>query len=310
MIFNYLVSQQAVKIFDLMKSAPFLLSIIFIISCKEKHSASTSHELNTKPKDSIFFSKDSIPGPKDSIASRANPEKTIYIERARLELKNYSIAIKSKFILPDELKEDSSFYFEQNFLFVYNKTSKRTDSVHLDMDYYSPYRLAIEDLSDSLRFKNLLLQLSWIGDSDMDMYEFIECGNHSLKNLFSVTDLVTLKRKDEWTLSGFVSGRDELVYSGESDYPVTISLKNNEVKITDPAIQYIGYTSKALKDIRVYRDQAQNKTSAYTIKKGTGIIIDTLYRSRNLVRLIVSDSIILYARPDKIKDKIQQNTAG
>jgi hypothetical protein len=289
-----------------MKFVISILIIFFISSCKEKHVQRGGEESSIISKDSLTHSKNSA----DRFADQSDLEKTIYIERAHLDLKKYFIAIKSKFTLPDTLKEDSSYYFEKNYFFVYNKISKSTDSVQLEMDNNSPYDLDIEDLSDSLGFKTLLLQISWTGDSDMPMYEFVEYDSHSVKNLFSINSLRTLQRKDKWTLTGFVSDRDELVYSGESDYPLTVSLKTYEVTVTNPPIQYIGYPSRALAEMKVFRSRTLDKSSAYIIRKGTELTVDTLYRLQNLVRLIVSDSVILYARPDKIRDRIQQNTAG
>jgi hypothetical protein len=288
---------------DSMRSIKLFIFLLLIFSCKEKQNKATIKEPVTQPKGSISLQKDSVSLQNDQVS-------IIYLKRASLDLKNYSITIKSKFDIPETLKEDSSFYFNGIILYVHNKTNNTTDSVPLDIDNYSPSDLKIEDFSDSLHFKTLLLCITWRGDSDIPGSEFVECKGHSLKILFSIDNLETLERKDKWTLSGFVMDRDEVVEAGQRDYPVTVSLKDYEVHITEPGIQYIGYETRALNNIKAYRDPKLKEISAFIIKKGRELIIDTLYRSARLVRLIVSDSIILYARPDKISEKVQHNAAG
>lgn len=266
--------------------------------------------MSCKNQDKKIAVEEPKPASKDSLTSQNEERKTIYIERGRLDLKDYFIIVKSQFTIPDSLKYDSSFYFDDHILMITDKKNNTADSLALEGDFYYRDDIKIEDYSDSLHFKTLLLYITWTGSSDIEQAIFTEYNNQSLKVLFSVESLVTLARKDEWTLTGFVSGRDELVYSGQQDYPVTISLKDYEVKITEPNIQYIGYPTFALAGFKAYRDRNLKQSSAYTIKKGKKLTVDTLYRAANLVRLIVADTIILYARPDKIKEHIQGNTAG
>lgn len=68
-----------------------------------------------------------------------------------------------------------------------------------------------------------------------------------------------------------------------------------------PDIQYLDGSTRALEDI---------KAGKYTIKKDSEIKLDTIYRKLNRLKLIVSDSIILYVNPEILKDKIWVNTAG
>jgi len=294
-----------------MKILILYLSLFLITSCKEKQDKKSIAETKVQSNDSMPLQNDSIHLQKDSIRLQNDQEKSVYVERSRLNLKNYFITIKSKFNIPEKPEKDSNYYFDKNYLIVFHKTNNTADSLSLDdIDDYSAYRLAIEDFSDSLHFKSLLLYITWTGDSDMPEGEFVEFNNHLLKVLFSISNLQTLERKDEWTLSGFVTDRDEVVSAGQHDYPVTVSLKDYEVHITKPGIQYIGYSTVALANIKVYRDPKLTGISAYTIKKGKKLVIDTLYRSSNLLRLIVSDSIILYGRPDKISEKVEHDNAG
>jgi len=286
------------KIATGVKSTFLYFFILLIFSCKEKRAKTISRELTVQSGDSTAAS------------AQSDQSKMLYIERSHLDLENFSMSIQSKFDIPDSLKYDSSFYFEGIFLFMHEKKNNHSDSLRLEIDDYDPSDLAIGNFSDSLHFKTLLLCISWRGDSDQPGSEFVEYDGDTLKHLFTVNNLVSLQRKDKWTLSGFVAGRDEVVSSFESDYPLTVSLKDYETKITDPDRQAIGYSTVALADIKAYRAPTLYGKSTYLIKKGTKLIVDSIYRSLKLVRLIVSDSIILYGRPDKISENVQGNAAG
>jgi hypothetical protein len=47
----------------------------------------------------------------------------------------------------------------------------------------------------------------------------------------------SLQRTDQWTLSGFTTGRDELVGDFQHDYPVTISL--HDFRVSDEQIPLV-----------------------------------------------------------------------
>jgi hypothetical protein len=171
------------------------------------------------------------------------------------------------------------------------------------------YDLKIEDLSDSLQFKSLVLKLEYPGDSDQPTSEFVEYINGKLNNLFEILWLESLQRKDANTLTGVVRYTDEIVYM-KIDVPITVSLKDNSVTRHPPDIQYIGHYSKTLEPLKVYRVKGKTLSLPYIIKKGTEITIDTFYRKQGIVRMLVADSTSVYIRLDDIGDKIERNTAG
>jgi hypothetical protein len=271
------------------------LSLLLILSCKQKQNTATNPQSVAQIKDSLTAGSD---------------RKTVYVERGHLDLEKYFITVKSKYLFPDSIDEDSSFYAREVYLIVRNKADNTTDSLPIETGYNYFHDMKIEDYSDSLHFNDLLLRIDWIGDSDMEESFFVEYDNHSIKGSFGITELVFLERKDEWTLSGFVAGRDEIVYAAQTDYPLTVSLKDYKVYTPDPPKQRIGWWTKAFTNIKVYRDSSLNEASAYIIKKGKEFDVDTLYRTSNIIRLIVSDTIILYSRPEKLRDKVRINAAG
>lgn len=168
----------------------------------------------------------------------------------------------------------------------------------------------IQDVTQHLHFKSPLFNISSPGGSDTYTSEFIEYKNDSLQKLFEISDYnpVELEWKDGHTLTGFIKDRDEVVDNFE-DYPVTVSLSDYSVKIGRPNKQEIGFSTIALADFEGYQI-VDNLKSPYVVKKGTTVLIDSLNRKTNIVRLTIRDSIIIYVPVSKIKDKVQNNAAG
>jgi hypothetical protein len=195
-------------------------------------------------------------------------------------------------------------------LIVRNKTNNNSDTVKLETSDYLD-DVTIKDLSDSLHFKSLFLQMEWTGDSDAPWSEFAGYWNDTLRSFFRMAFVESLRRTDKWTLSGFTGGTDELVGHFQHDYPVTISLKDFSVSDEqEPAVQYIGYSTITLAPIRGYKMINQKDSIAFLIKKGKKVFVDTIYRAAGRVRLILSDSIVIHTNFDDAKGKLQENTAG
>jgi len=153
--------------------------------------------------------------------------------------------------------------------------------------------------------------MEWTGDSDAPWSEFAGYWNDTLRSFFTMAFVESLRRTDQWTLSGFKADRDELVGDFQHDYPVTISLRDFSVSDDqEPAIQYIGYPTITLETIKGYKMIGQKDSIPYSIKKGKNVFVDTLYRAAGRVRLIISDSIIFHTKFDDVKGKLQENTAG
>ncbi len=278
---------------------PFFISacLVLLFACKEKKSPAPSAG-QTKP------------AAADSASQQEDALKLVDVERAHFAWKDYSLSVKSQFLLPHILQYDSSYYFECNYVLITNKKSYTTDTLHMDGMVDQPSNVAIEVVPDSLHFNVLAFDISWEGYSDMPSDEFVSYTGNKLTERFESDNLVSVYRKGKDSFSVFVTGRDELVASGEHDYPFTVSVKDREVHVESPPVQYIGYNSTALAAIKGYRVSAQGDTAAYTIKKGTPLVVDTLYRSKGLVRLIVSDSIIIRVRVSTVSGKLQSDVAG
>ena len=205
--------------------------------------------------------------------------------------------------------ERSGYTYQHNFLILRDLAKKVADTLQMESDDSNLSRLSIEDMSDSLKFKSLVLKVRTTGDSDMDLDEFFEYKDDSLRSLFSFTYLSEISRKDEYTLAGIINGMDEILYWGY-EYPFTINLKNNCVKIDTSDIQVIKHHTTTLEPIRVYRVRGEQLSVPYHIKTGTTITIDTFFRKPGLVRMLLPDSTPVYIWKDDLFQKVETNTAG
>jgi hypothetical protein len=277
--------------------------ILLVFACKGKPVKEPEQEPG---KDSI------VP---TAVASNSTPDSTapetwyeLYIPRAGFAKKDIAVSLQTYFYLPAKLKWDSSYYFEDNYLIVRQAGRKVADTLILDIDYYDPSDLTIVDMTDSLKFNPLLLQVNWRGNSDIESCQFIGYKGDSLKVLFDLDMVRKIKRKDANTLSGFYTSRDEVVYAFQDDYPFTVSLPGYEVNYETPSIQHIDYSSEVLTTFKAAKYSLQGPLM--TIKKGTHLKVDSIYRDTKTVRLLVRDSIPVYIEIENLKEKISANIAG
>jgi len=288
-----------------LKGTLFYCLLLFFISCKgKKDSSQANAALSIKNSAKNGATNTGT----DMEEMLLNFDK--YEEKGSLNLKNYFISIQAGYYSSDSLTYSNSFYPQRNLLIVRNKANSKSDTIRMETSDYLD-GVAIKDLSDSLHFKSLFLQMEWTGDSDAPWSEFAGYWNDTLRSFFTIAFVESLRRTDQWTLSGFKADRDELVGDFQHDYPVTISLRDFSVSDEqEPAIQYIGYPTITLEPIKGYKMISQNDSISYIIKKGKKVFVDTLYRAAGRVRLITSDSIIFHAKFDEAKGKLQENTAG
>jgi hypothetical protein len=290
-----------------LKGTFFYCLLLFFISCKGKKDNSQADATALLVKDSTKSAlNDSAGTEMEEILFNFDK----YEEKGRLDLKNYFISIQAGYYSSDSTTYSNSLYPQRNLLIVRNKANNKTDTIKMESSDYLD-DVTIKDLSDSLHFKSLFLQIEWTGDSDAPWSEFAGYWNDTLRSFFTLAFVESLRRTDKWTLSGFTGGRDELVGDFQDDYPVSISLKDFGVSDEQqPAVQYIGYSTITLEPIKGYKMISQKDSISYIIKKGKKVFIDTLYRAAGRVRLIISDSIIFHTKFDDAKGRLRENTAG
>jgi hypothetical protein len=293
-----------------MKPVFFFVCLLLMFSCKEN-----------KDKTTIAPAGKPVA---DSVRSSPAPEKIVYVKKAARKLRHYYITVLSEYHLPEKLAYDSSTYVKHNFLIVLDENNQRKDTLPISLNGpYFPY-IAIKDISDSLHFKTLVIDVDWSSRSDMARVDtseeggyfvmshddIIECGKDSLVLLFSVDNMDSMQRTDEWTISGIVTSYAEATTIGERPYPFTVSLKDHVVHITPPDAEYIGQLDPALDNIQGRLLSGQTDTGSFTIKKGEEIRVDTLYRALRLVRVAVSDSIVVQISMDDFINKLRHSLPG
>ncbi|HEV8273573.1 MAG TPA: hypothetical protein VGQ04_19800 [Chitinophagaceae bacterium] len=288
-----------------LKGTLFYCLLLFFISCKGKKDSSQANaalSINDSAKNGATNTGTEM----EEILFNFDK----YEEKGSLNLKNYFISIQAGYYSSDSLIYSNSLYPQRNLLIVRYKANNKSDTIKMKTSDYLD-GVTIKDLSDSLHFKSLFLQMEWTGDSDAPWSEFAGYWNDTLRSFFTMAFVESLRRTDQWTLSGFKGNTDELVGDFQHDYPVTISLRDFSVSDEqEPAVQYIGYPTITLEPIKGYKMISQKDSISYIIKKGKKVFVDTLYRAAGRVRLITSDSIIFHTKFDEAKGKLQENTAG
>lgn len=269
---------------------PILPLLALICSCKQNNSKTVANAADT---------------------SQVQKTTAYYHDRQlfKKDIAGYTVTIVERDALPNPVDESVNYDIEGNYIFTRDLQTNKFDSLMLQSgdDIGVP---TVIDLSDSLKFKKPAFMITWTGDSDIEMNEFVTYENDTLKIIFALENIVSLKRKDASTITGFLRDRDEITYWFQDDYPVSISLTNHTIATPLPAVQYLGVSTVALADINVFRMTGTRDSVPYTIRRWTDLKVDTLFRARNTVKLIIGDSIILHAEPDSLHMKIQANNAG
>jgi hypothetical protein len=239
----------------------------------------------------------------DRSDSTNNGDSVVFKEVTHVDVKEYSITVK------EEVGENNTI------LIAYNKAAKKADTAWISGRDYEDAELNILDVSDSLQIQPLFLEIVTPTGSDWYDHSFVGYDSGRLKELFQLSNWpnatsLKLYRKDKETIAGSVLQRDDLVAAFE-EYPVEVSLKDYKVTFPNVPALPIGWESKVLTGFKARRvGHEQWADSIYTVKKGSKVLVDTLYTNLNKVRLVIHDSIILEISRDKLDGKITVNSAG
>jgi hypothetical protein len=286
-----------------------ILFLFLAFSCKSRNATNVSRDsLNATGKDS------------GSVASAGDDFKgNLYIERGRLELRNYSFVIANLYRTRESNskgKRDS--IFRGSYLIVINKESKTSDTVDVgieDMSGCLTCETAMRYLTDTLHLPSLFVQVVTPAEDVYYTNTFVGYRDGRLEELFHTEDTssagVHLRRKNESTLVYFTSGRDDVVDYYESDYPQEVDLKT--FKITHPSVEkrYIGFKTAAIEGFKAHRViNGQVDSSLVEVKAGDPLRVDTLYYSRQKVRLLLADSVQVEIKAETARKKIRHLLVG
>lgn len=276
-----------------------ILIFFFAIACSNKTQKPT--ELEQKAQSTAII---------DSTHTTTD-EKEIFVERGSYEDEQYKLVALSRFMIPEKLSQDSSYYHKGNILSLTNKSTNRSYNIKLTDPCSGDAEIIVNNVTNSLYFKDPLFEITTPDCSDWYISEFIQLKNGSLRKLFDISDTepVKLTRLNENTLVGTAKDRDEIVGNFQ-DYPIKVSLLDYSVTEIKPSRQKIDFESEALKEIHGYRIINSSAKNRYIIRDGQKLIVDSLFRDTKKVLLIVQDSIQVICPTSEVEGKLKGNSAG
>jgi hypothetical protein len=281
---------------------------LLLICCSGRHSVTA----NRKLPDSTKISENPSLGDTDEVGYP-----TKYIEQLRLDEPDQVIALVNRHAVVNGEVDYQSKYGASSSYFVYlDKKTGKTDTIEakFDNDLDGSELCYIRDMTDSFQVAIPIVQVVTPG-LDIDTYNtFITYGDGKLKILFQLintrTEGIRLRREGR-KLVGFVSGRDDVVDNVEENYPVEIDTKTFDVNYPELEKQFINWETTTKQSFRAHRvKDGQVDSSLVTVKAGAEVRVDTLYRLKGKVRLIISDSVTVEVKVETAKEKLEHNHAG
>jgi hypothetical protein len=211
-------------------------------------------------------------------------------------------------------EKDYTITLKNGVLRVKYKSTGKVDILDLKGRFETEEPPQFKDLTDSNWISPLLIQVYVTGWDIYTQNFFVGYKKGRLKELFYLYGTeengTELHRKDAHTLACHVTGRDEVVEDLQ-EYPMDIDLRTMEVNSVSVLHQYIGFQTTALEPIIAHRVVNGVITNALVnIKAGDTLRVDTLYRDRKKVRLLIRDSIRVEIQVETGKKKLQHNAAG
>jgi hypothetical protein len=283
--------------------------ILLLYSCKSRNPAPAVRMQDTAK----IVAKDSAIGDTDEAGYP-----TKYVTAAQLDLPDQTVKLVSRYAVVNGQVDLEAHYdaISNYFVHIDKKTGKGdTIEAQFDNDDIAGSVYVIRNMTDSFHLPYLIVQVVTQGDDIYYNNSFLGFKDGQFKVLFSIgmdtrEDGIRLHREGS-KLVGFTSGRDDVVYNVEEDYPIEVDLNTFDVNTTEPDKQYIGWYTKATESFRAHRViDGRVDSSLVTVKAGTELTVDTLYRPSGKVRLRLADSVIVEIKAETAKKKLQENAAG
>ncbi|HVV04970.1 MAG TPA: hypothetical protein VHC96_12150 [Puia sp.] len=275
----------------------FLVPLVLILACKNKSQQDVNAANLTTP---------STKADTTALVSSNRFEKfksADYKIHTRQTIGDYTISIWQ------ERSNDEPPYF----LLMENRSTHRKDTLQLaNISTLQERKVEMVDLTKAVALPPLTLALTWEGDSDNSYSEVVGYQHDTLTELFvsPAGDLVDLKRKDQWTLQGHVSSRDDIVAMPHNNYILTVSLKDFTTNVFPPDTLIIGYDTQTTDTLHTYQLSASGQKIFRTLLPGTPLHIDTFYCRQQLISLHLKDSTRLIVPHDELTQKVKGNDAG
>lgn len=291
---------------------PNIVCILFLflaLSCKPRNTKDVTRDsLNVTVKDS------------GSVASiRDDLKRNSYIERGRLESRNYLFVVSNLYLTQEgNSKGKGDSIFRGSYIIVVDKASKTSDTVEVDIEDLSgclKCEAVMRYLTDTLHLPSLFVQVVTPAEDVYYTNTFLGYRDGRLQELFHTNDTssagVHVQRKNESTLVYFTSGRDDVVNYYESDYPEEVDLKTFKISYPSVEKRYIGFGTAAIEGFKAHKViNGQVDSSLVEVKAGDPLRVDTLYYSRQKVRLLLADSVQVEIKAETARKKIRHLLVG
>lgn len=228
-----------------------------------------------------------------------------YTEYGIFGFRGYEVRIQSFYYYDD----NHDYYFKAVFILLRDPAKKVADTIMLEADVHYMGDVEVDDMSDSLKFKSLVLKVSTTGASDLPTDEFFEYKDGELASLFAINYLRKIRRINERYLEAVVEDRDD-VFGWFYDQPATIDLRHLSVEYHVPDTQVIKFPTTTLEPITAYKQRGEVLSQPYKIKTGTPVVVDTFFRKTGVMRMLLPDSTPVFILKDEMREKVQGNAAG
>lgn len=237
-------------------------------------------------------------------------ESSTYVQVRKMDIGNYIISMQSIFRGANQQNYHS---FPSAFILIaYNRATKRSDTLKVeDMADFMPgdtEKIRVRDVTRDIRFDKLALIIDWEGSSDHWTSELIGYVDDTLRTIYS-GGIEELKRKDQWTLTGFSDGEEEITRHQFDNFPLTISLKTFEGEVKTPDTLVTNFETEATDTVHAWRIFKTGGHAPYNILPGEKFTIDTVLPASQTA-IMHMDSVILRATSDKLFQHIKVSDAG
>jgi hypothetical protein len=239
-----------------------------------------------------------------------------YVEDGRLDLGDQVFTLTTRYAVVDGKvdEEDQHSVSTTYFVHLYKKTRK-ADTLKSDLDIIacSSCHYYLRDLTRRFGSNFPIVRVVTPAEDIYYTNTFLCFREGRLQALFSVMDAdeegIELHRVGS-SLTGFISGRDEVVEDVEHNYPIRIDTKTLQEDEPVPDPQYIGFETKVTQSFRAHRViNGRVDSSLVSVPAGATVTVDTFYRALGKVRLLLADSTVVEVKKETANEKLEHNNA-
>lgn len=245
----------------------------------------------------------------------------------------YELIIYERHI--NEYRNTVNYYQQGQYLLLSNSLNENISKSEIDFNLINNIAKSVSRLKSSNHNKiseiqkhkinlfsanGITLQVIKPSDGPGNINYFFELINGELRFKFQgdswQDQKLEFKKMNDSLFFSYTYGRDEIVDNIQFDYLYTYNKNTNSLKYIKPEKQKINWLSTVNEELNVYEtiEDAKNENNTnvkYILKSGDKVILDTLYRNKNVLLFFKYNSDIKgYLNTKQIKKKLSGNLAG